>query len=136
MSSTTWMVNGTVVSRADAGTATSADVHDVLGDVRWQSTTVTLSVYVDGLVTVRVGGNTIVCGADDGSSMSSTWCHVVTTIDLVLYCHYHVTSLVTFHLVYPHRCDYSTFHCVHLWWRSCCMRVSLVTLRVRIGQSG
>ena len=68
------MVDGTVVSHPDAGTATSADVHDVFGDV--QSTTVTLPVNVDGLVTVHVGGSTIVCGADDGSSSSST-CYMV-----------------------------------------------------------
>lgn len=90
------MVTGTVVSHADAGTATSADVHDVFGDV--QSTTVTLPVNVDGLVTLRVGGSTIVCDAGDGSSSSSTWCHVVTTINLVLYFHRH-TCFMVFHLV-------------------------------------
>ena len=89
MSSTTWMVNGTVVSHADAGTATSADVYDVFGDVR--STTVTLPVDVDGLVTLHVGGSTIVSGADDGSSSSSTCYMVPCHLLLIWYFHHHMS---------------------------------------------
>ena len=85
------MVNGTVVSRADAGTATSADVHDVFGDVRWQSTTVTLPVNVDGLVNLHVGGSTIVCGADDGSSSSSTCYMVPCHLLSIWYFHHHMS---------------------------------------------
>ena len=75
------MFNGAFVPYADAGTATSADVNDVFGDVWRQSSTLMLPVYVDGLVTLFAGRSTAVCGADDGSSLSSTciWYHSLTS---------------------------------------------------------
>ena len=75
------MFNGAFVPYADAGTATSADVNDVFGDVWRQPSTLMLHVHVDSLVTLSVGRSTAVCGADDGSSLSSTciWYHSLTS---------------------------------------------------------
>ena len=79
------MFNGAFIPYADARTATSADIDDVFGDVWRQPSTLMLPVHVDSLVTLSLGRSTAVCGADDGSSLSSTciWYHSLTS-DLVL----------------------------------------------------
>ena len=74
------MFNGAFIPYADARTATSADIDDVFGDVWRQPSTLMLPVHVDSLVTLSLGRSTAVCGADDGSSLSSTciWYHSLT----------------------------------------------------------